>query len=196
MADVRIRRVEFDGSQRSHTPFPVEVYINNNELTAPFWGAAYCEDNGPGHKVDVWLRVQKPDGTEVDRIEKTGLCVPVNSVDHWGGANQVAEFQVELPPGEYILTATVDVRKVSGIDASEPQTVTVEEGTGGLGGGDDGGDNGGSDYTLPWMPGGGGGGGGGGFDVLEDVDAAVTLLLVTAFLYSAGQLFDIDLGGS
>ncbi|MDG5778202.1 hypothetical protein VB773_01430 [Haloarculaceae archaeon H-GB2-1] len=146
MADLRVRAVEYSTPQSAGTPFPIEVRLNNLESTAPFWGDAYCESSGTGgHKADVTLSVLSPDGSEVfNRTRET--CIPVNSFDHLGGANQIEEFSLDLPEGEYTVSAEVDAKHVSGHDQTQPQTLTVESGTSGLPDGSDPQTGGG----LPW----------------------------------------------
>ncbi|MEA5388338.1 hypothetical protein VB779_15700 [Haloarculaceae archaeon H-GB11] len=120
--------------------------LNNLEVNAPFWGDAYCEANGKGgHRADVTLTIRRPDGNEV--VERTReTCIPVNSFDEMGSANRTEAVEVDLPAGEYTVSAEVEAIGVDGYDQSNPQTLTVESGTGGLPDGTDSQDGGG----LPW----------------------------------------------
>ncbi|QIO23716.1 hypothetical protein [Haloarcula sp. JP-L23] len=139
MADIRVRYVDYRDEQAANQPFPVEVGINNLETVGPVgWGPVVCPDSGAvnnGHMTDVTLTIRDSTGSVVETLEEP-LCVPVNRPSLVGQANATAEFQPSLPPGEYTVTAEVAVRGNNGTDTSQPQSLTVSEGTDSLPGGD------------------------------------------------------------
>jgi len=157
VADVRVRRVEFEGPGAAGQPVPVDVVVNNNETVALAWNGKTCDTDGVtnarGHKTDVTLTVRDASGEEVYE-ETTRECVPVNEPSTALSGNARVSFRPELPAGDYTVEATVSVINEDRSHSGSTRSLTVEESTGALPDGDDpGGSN-------PW--------GGGGDDQSED----------------------------
>jgi len=148
VADVRVRRVEFEGPAASGRPFPIHVGVNNNETAAFSWEEKTCNVGGEyGHKTDVTLTVRDAAGEAVFQETKR-RCVPRNRVGQMLGANAQVTFEPELPAGDYTAKATVSVIQEERTHSSTPRSLTVTEDTDDLAGGDDpGGSN-------PWGGGG------------------------------------------
>ncbi|MFC6785089.1 hypothetical protein ACFQFH_20100 [Halobaculum halobium] len=137
MADVRVRRVEFEGPAAAGVPIPIRVGVNNNETAAFSWEEKTCNTGGEyGHKTDVTLVIRDAAGEKVFD-ETVRECVPRNRVGQMLGANAAVEFDPELPAGEYTVEATVSVIKEERTHSSTPRSLTVEEDSSALPGGDD-----------------------------------------------------------
>lgn len=170
MADVRVRRLEFEGPAPANQPFPIQVVVNNLETTAASWQENTCSDPQPGHRTDVTVVVRDGAGNEV-YSETKRRCIPRNRVFEMLGGNARVEFRPELDPGEYVVEAQVSVINESRTHSASPRSLTVSGSADSIpsgddpgggdpfgGGGDDQSDDGGSPFS----------GNGGGGDPLGD----------------------------
>jgi len=137
VADVRVRRVEFEGPGAANQPIPVTVGVNNNETVAFSWEEKTCNVNGEyGHKTDVTLTIRDASVEEVFE-ETERRCVPRNRVGQMMGANATVTFRPELPAGEYTVEATVSVVTEERTHSGSTRSLTIEEDSSALPGGDD-----------------------------------------------------------